>query len=91
MVLVPPIEKRRYKLEEMKAAAPLVKLAVAYAGLGMWKEAMLINAAAYGYVLGYPRACSRGVEERSGGRSLGHWAVACIYYRRPRGPRLCVV
>ena len=54
VVLVPPIEKRRYKLEEMKAAAPLVKLAVAYAGLGMWKEAMLINAAAYGYVLGYP-------------------------------------
>lgn len=54
VVLVPPYEKRRYKIEEMRAAAPLVRLAVAYAGLGMWREAMLINAAAYGYVLGYP-------------------------------------
>jgi shikimate kinase len=54
VVLVPPYEKRRHRLEEMKALAPVVRTAVAYAGLGMWREAMLINAVAYGYALGYP-------------------------------------
>ncbi|MFN7105330.1 MAG: shikimate kinase [Pyrobaculum sp.] len=54
VVLIPPYEKRRHKVEEMKAIAPLIRSAVAQAGLGMWREAMLINAVAYGYVLGYP-------------------------------------
>ncbi len=54
VVLVPPYEKRRHRLEEMKALAPVVRSAVAYAGLGMWREAMMINAIAYGYALGYP-------------------------------------
>ncbi len=54
VVLIPPYEKRRHRLEEMRAVAPLVRTAVAYAGLGMWREAMMINAAAYGYALGYP-------------------------------------
>ncbi|MCC6036125.1 MAG: shikimate kinase, partial [Pyrobaculum sp.] len=54
VVLVPPYEKRRHRLEEMKALAPVIRTAVAYAGLGMWREAMLINAVAYGYALGYP-------------------------------------
>lgn len=54
VVLIPPYEKRRHKLDEMRALAPVVRTAVAYAGLGMWREAMLINAVAYGYALGYP-------------------------------------
>ena len=54
VVLVPPYEKRRHKLEEMRALAPVIRSAVAYAGLGMWREAMMINAIAYGYALGYP-------------------------------------
>ncbi len=54
VVLVPPYEKRRHRLEEMRAIAPVIKSAVAQAGLGMWREAMLINAVAYGYALGYP-------------------------------------
>ncbi|MEM0483227.1 MAG: shikimate kinase [Pyrobaculum sp.] len=54
VVLVPPYEKRRQRLEEMRAIAPVIRTAVAYAGLGMWREAMLINAVAYGYALGYP-------------------------------------
>jgi len=54
VVLVPPYEKRRHRLEEMRALAPVIRSAVAYAGLGMWREAMMINAIAYGYALGYP-------------------------------------
>jgi shikimate kinase (EC 2.7.1.71) len=54
VVLVPPYDKRRHKVEEMKALAPVIRTAVAYAGLGMWREAMMINALAYGYALGYP-------------------------------------
>ena len=54
VVLVPPYEKRRHRLEEMRALAPVIRSAVAYAGLGMWREAMMINALAYGYALGYP-------------------------------------
>ncbi|ABL88941.1 shikimate kinase [Pyrobaculum islandicum DSM 4184] len=54
VVLIPPYEKRRYRLEEMRSLAPVIRTAVAYAGLGMWREAMLINAIAYGYALGYP-------------------------------------
>jgi len=54
VVLIPPWEKRRHKLEEMRALAPIIRVAVSHAGLGMWKEAMLINAVAYGYALGYP-------------------------------------
>lgn len=54
VVLVPPWPKQRQKLEEMRALAPVIRFAVAQAGLGMWREAMLINAIAYGYALGYP-------------------------------------
>ena len=54
VVLVPPYEKRRHKVEEMRALAPVVRTAVSFAGMGMWREAMLINAVAYGFALGYP-------------------------------------
>ncbi|MGK0550067.1 MAG: shikimate kinase, partial [Pyrobaculum sp.] len=37
-----------------RALAPVVRTAVSFAGMGMWREAMLINAVAYGYALGYP-------------------------------------
>lgn len=54
VVLIPPAEKRRHLLDAMRAVAPAVRAAVELAREGRWREAMAINAVAYGYALGYP-------------------------------------
>lgn len=56
VVLLPPWEKGRPKVDEMRAVAPVVRAAVLYAARGDWRTAMAINAVAYGFALGYDPA-----------------------------------
>lgn len=54
VVLIPPYGRGRRRADALRALAPVMQIAVDYARLGMWREAMLVNAAACGFALGYP-------------------------------------
>ncbi|MFP3348655.1 MAG: shikimate kinase [Thermoproteus sp.] len=56
LVLIPPWDRGRGRVEEMRAVAPAVRAAVLYALRGDWRTAMAINAIAYGFALGYDPA-----------------------------------